>query len=94
MQKKLSVTTTTQLLLEVKVKKKKSTELSKYIWELKNSSINYDPNPGSPCLKLLRIMLETSNLTHKYRHIYSLRKCTFQYQDPLNFADVNIFWPK
>ena len=36
-----SVTKTTQLLLEIKVKKK-STELSKYIREVKNSNINYD----------------------------------------------------
>ena len=36
-----SVTKTTQLLLEIKVKKK-STELSKYIREMKNSNINYD----------------------------------------------------
>ena len=35
-----SVTTTIPLILEIKFKK--STELSKYIWELKNSSINYD----------------------------------------------------
>ena len=36
-----SVTKTTQLLLEIKVKKK-NTELSKYIREMKNSNINYD----------------------------------------------------
>ena len=36
-----SVTAIIPLLLEMKVKKK-STELSIYIWELKNSSLNYD----------------------------------------------------
>ena len=36
-----SVPKTTQLLLEIKVKKK-NTELSKYIREMKNSNINYD----------------------------------------------------
>ena len=46
-------------------------------------------------------MLETSNLVRKYTHICSFRKYTFQYQSPLNFADVsiflqklNVFWPK
>ena len=31
----------------------------------------------SPCLKLVRIMLETWNLVHKYTHIYSFRKKIF-----------------
>ena len=31
----------------------------------------------SPCLKLVKITLETSNLTRKYTHICSLRKDTF-----------------
>ena len=44
----------------------------------------------TPCLKLLRIMLETSNFARKY----SFRKYTFQYQGPLNFADVSIFYKK
>ena len=35
-----NVTTTIPLLLEIKLRK--STKLSKYIWELKNNSINYD----------------------------------------------------
>ena len=30
-----------------------------------------------PCLKLVGIMLETSNLTRKYTHIFSFRKYTF-----------------
>ena len=47
-----------------------------------------------PCLKLVRIMLQTLNLVHKYTHICSFSKYTFQYQDPLNFADVSIFWQK
>ena len=29
------------------------------------------------CLKLIKIMLETSNFAHKYTHICCLRKCTF-----------------
>ena len=38
-----SVSTTIHILLEKKVKKvQKVTELSKYIWELKNNSMNYD----------------------------------------------------
>ena len=40
--------------------KEKSTELSKYIWELKNSSINYDLNwsiayKSHPCLNLIYV---------------------------------------
>ena len=30
----------------------------------------------SPCLKLVRIMLETSNLAQNYKHIRSFRKYT------------------
>ena len=33
--------------------------------------------PPPPCLKLVRITLETSNLTRKYTSICSLRKYTF-----------------
>ena len=43
-------------------------------------------------LKLVRIMLETWNLAGKYTHICSFRKYTFQYQRPLYFADVSIFF--
>ena len=43
------------------------------------------------CLKLVRIMLETWNLVHKYKQIRSFRKYTFQHQGSLNFADVRIF---
>ena len=50
--------------------------------------------PTSPCLKLVRITLETSNLASKYTHIRNFRKFTFQYQDSLNFADVSIFCKK
>ena len=53
------------------------------------------------CLKLIRVMLETSSLARKYTHISSFRKYTFQYQGFLNFADVSlflqkisVFWPK
>ena len=47
-----------------------------------------------PCLKLVRIMLEIANLTHKYTHICSFRKYIFYYQGLLNFADVSIFFGK
>ena len=54
-----------------------------------------------PCLKLVRVTLETWNLARKYTFICSLKKYTFQYQGPFNFADVSIFlqkisvfWPK
>ena len=43
-------------------------------------------NYSLPCLKLVRIMLKTSNT-----HISSFRKYSFQYQGFLNFADVIIF---
>ena len=45
----------------------------------------------TPYLKLVRIMLETSNLACKYTDICSFRKYTFYYQDLLNFANVSIF---
>ena len=48
----------------------------------------------TPCLKSVKITLETSNLARKYKHICSFRKYTFQYQGPLNFADVSIFCKK
>ena len=32
---------------------------------------------GSPCLKLVRIMLETWNLVRKYTRIFGFRKYTF-----------------
>ena len=47
-----------------------------------------------PCLKLVRIMLETWILVRKYIHVCSFRKYTFQYPDCLNFDDVSIFFPK
>ena len=47
-----------------------------------------------PRLKLVRIILETSNLARKYEHIISFRKYTFECQDSLNFADVSIFLQK
>ena len=36
-------------------------------------------------------MLETWNLARKYKHIFSFRKYTFQYQGSLNFPDVSVF---
>ena len=43
------------------------------------------------CLKLVRIMTETSNLARKYTNKFSFRKCTFLVQGQINFADVSIF---
>ena len=48
----------------------------------------------SPCLKLVRIMLETLNLLCKYTHICSFRKYAFQYQGILIFAYISIFFCK
>ena len=50
--------------------------------------------PPPPCLKLVRIMLVTSNLARKYTPICSFRKYSFYYLDPLSFADVTIFLQK
>ena len=47
-----------------------------------------------PCLKLVRMKLETSNLVRKYKDIYSSRTYTSLYQDFINFADVGIFLQK
>ena len=47
-----------------------------------------------PCLKLVRIMLETSNLVCKYKPICSFRKYIFYYLGLLNFADISIFCKK
>ena len=47
-----------------------------------------------PRLKLVRIMLEISNLARTYIRVYSFRKYTFWYQGLLNFADVSIFCQK
>ena len=46
------------------------------------------------CLKLVIIMLENSNLVHKYTQLCSFIKYTFPYQRHLNFADVSIFFAK
>ena len=48
----------------------------------------------TPCLKPVRIMLQTSNLARMCTPIYSFGKYTFQCLDPLNFADVSIFLQK
>ena len=45
----------------------------------------------TPCLKLVRITLEASNLARRYISICSFRKYTFQCLGSLNFADVSIF---
>ena len=39
-------------------------------------------------------MIETQNLVRKYTHIFSFRKYTTWYQDPLSFTDVSIFFSK
>ena len=51
-------------------------------------------NYSFTCLKLVRIMLETSNLARKYMHICSFRKHTFWFQAPLNFTDATMFLQK
>ena len=56
--------------------------------------LNTERREIAPCLKLVRINLETWNLVRKYTHICSFRKYTFYYQDPLNFADVSISFVK
>ena len=48
----------------------------------------------TPCLKLVKIMLEIGNLARKYTHICNFRKYSFWYQDPLYFGDVSIFLKK
>ena len=48
----------------------------------------------TPCLKLGRIFLETSNFAPKYTPISSFRKYTFYYLGPLNFADVSVYLQK
>ena len=52
--------------------------------------VHFGVGEGRPCLKLVRIMLETWNLVGKYTHIFSFRKYTFWYQDLLSFVDVSI----
>ena len=49
---------------------------------------------STPCLKLVMIMLETSNLASKYTHIFSFRKFTFKYLGALNFTDGSILLQK
>ena len=48
----------------------------------------------TPCLKLVRIMLETWNLIRKFTRTCTFRNYTFQYQGPLNFSDISIFFAK
>ena len=50
-----------------------------------------------PCVKLVGIMPETSNLVHKYTHLCSFGKYTFYYLLLINFPDGSIiitFWQK
>ena len=58
--------------------------------------VRFDWRDGrtTPCLKLVRIMLASSNLARKYTHIFSFRKYTFQCLGFLDFADVSIFLQK
>ena len=53
----------------------------------RGGEVNFSP----PCLKLVRIMLQTSNLARTYTPICSFRKYTIYCLSPLNFADVSIF---
>ena len=53
--------------------------------------VKLPPAPLLLCRKLLRIMLETSNLARKYTHICSFTKYIFQYRGSPIFADVSIF---
>ena len=48
----------------------------------------------TPCLKLVKIMLESWNLVSNYKHIFSFRKYSFCYKYLFNFADVSIFFLK
>ena len=48
----------------------------------------------TPCLKFVRIMLETWYLVRKYTLVSSFKKYTFQYQDFLNFDDISNFLQK
>ena len=50
--------------------------------------------PTYPCIKLVRIILETWDLVRKYTLICSFRKHIFQYQGFLTFADVTMFLAK
>ena len=49
---------------------------------------------GGGVCKIIRIILESSSLARKFTRKYSYRKYIFQYQGPLNFADVRIFFVK
>ena len=51
-------------------------------------------NYHHPCLKVVRIMLETSDLARKYTYWCSFRKYTLQYHSPLSFAHVSIIFAK
>ena len=55
----------------------------------------------TPCLKLVRVILETWNLVCKYTHMCSFRKYTIRKQGPPNFTNdskffqkIYIFWQK
>ena len=45
-------------------------------------------------VKLVRVMLEISNLVRNYTSICSFRKYTFKCLGPFNFADVSSFLQK
>ena len=48
----------------------------------------------TPCLKLVKIVLETWTLVCKYKLICSFRKYTLQLKDPVDFTDVSIAFVK
>ena len=68
---------------------------------MKDLRTGINPNLGglfrgsfTPFLKLVRIVLETSNLAPKDTHINSFKKYTFSYQGSINFVDVCFFFAK
>ena len=82
--------------------KKESQTQNLWNRESKSSIYRFNPNLGglfrgsfeggmrggiTPCLKLYRITLETSNLARKYRPVFS--KYAFWYQGPLHFPNVS-----
>ena len=49
---------------------------------------------GDNTFLLPKTMVETLNLAHKFKRIFSFRKYTYLCQGPLNFADVSNFFAK
>ena len=47
----------------------------------------------TPCLKLVRTMLKTSNLSRKYTHICRFWTCLFYYQGPFSTLNMSLLVP-